>query len=228
MRPALSSECLMVPSDWELDSNDPLGQSFPESTLQSALSGRRNSHSPANSCNFLQVPDESMFSPPFNRNISGRYMLNTITGSSSMSDLSASAPADVLRQNLAESKLRNSPSPERLTSSFRKMSIPWSGSSPSTSPQTSPSCSTFSSPRSGSVFSPPFSPDNFGYTMRYECSSPSQTYLLLPDQASSPLPTSPNSSPVFLSPTVTPHCSPRGSPFGSQNQICSRSVGAEC
>lgn len=228
MRPALSSECLMVPSDWEVtefDLNDPLSQSFPVSTLQSALS---NSYSPAsNSSSFLQVPDENMFSPPFSRNISGRYMLNAIKGSSSMSDLSASAPADILSQNLAECKLMNSHSSERLTSSFRKSPASWLGISPSTSPQTSPSYSTSSSPRSSSTFSPPFSPDNFGSTMRYKCSPPSQTYLLLPDQDSSPLFISPASSPVFVSPAVTPHCSPHGSPFGSQTQICSRSVGAE-
>lgn len=225
MRPAVSSECLTVPSEWEVtefDPIDPLSQSFPEHTLQAALPRQRSSYSPtSNHGNFLQVPDENnMLSPPFNRNISGRYMQNAMRGSSSTCDLSASAPADILRQNLAERRLMNCRSFDRLASRHPNTSTSWLGLSPRTSPQTSPSYSpTSSSPKSSSFFSPPYSPDNLGSNMNCEFSPPTQSQLLLPEQSVSPF---------LLSPSSSPYCSPYGSPFGSQTQICIRSVGAEC
>lgn len=217
IRPAVSSECLMVTSDSEVTEFDSAD------TLQSALHRCRSSFSPVSTNgNFLQVPNEKqLFSPPFRKNFSGRYIENTMRASSCECDLSASAPAEVLRQKWNDCRLMNARSFENLASRSTSTSISWLGLSPRTSPQTSPSYSPLSSsPVSSGAFSPesPFSPDNLGSNLTSEFSPPSQSHLLLPDQ----LP----SFPLQISPGSSPYWSPYGSPFGSQT--CVRSVGGQC
>lgn len=228
MKPAISHESLMMPSDWDVtgfDPNDPLSQSLPESILFSALPKQRNSYSPApNSVNFLQVPDKNVFLFPHSQidRRGGTCSQNAIRGSSSMIDLSASAPAAIFRQNLAETGLMSQHSCEHLafSSQARNSPLTWLSLSPRTSPQNSPSqSSTSSSSWSFSTFSPPFSPDNLQLNMAHEASPPSYAHLCLPN---------PPSSPLLISPLSTPHCSPYSSPSGSQTQICIRSVGTEC
>lgn len=225
MRPAVSHESFMVPSDWKVTTFDPavpLSQSFPDSALHSALPRQRNSYSPAsNRGNFLQVPDNNhcLFptSDPNRRGWIGGH--NAVRGSSSMSDLSASAPADILKYNLAEVRKMSSQSSQCWPSSSPTTPSPWLCVSPSTSPKTS-ACSSPTSPSSWSIstLSPPFSPDNpvSNSVPESQCI---HTHLFLPDHASFPL---------LISPACSPHRSPCGSPFGSQGQICIRSVGMEC
>lgn len=211
--PAVSGENLPVPLDWQVsafDSHDPLSQSFPDHTLHSALSRQRGSYSPAShSGSFLQVPDYSHF-------LGGRregIRKENIGGSSSMCDLSASAPADVFRHNLSEVRLMSSCSSEHLPSISSTSTSPcsWLNLSPRTSPQMSPSSS---GSWSAGTFSPVFSPDTFVSNTPHKFSPPFHDNLLPPKQASYPL----------ISSDSTPHCSPYASPFGSQTQISVRSV----
>lgn len=215
MRPAISHESLMVPSDWEVtacDPTDPLSRSYPDS----ALSRQRNSYSPVSS-GFLQVPDNNhLHFPALDKDRRGR---NAERGSTSMCDLSTSAPAGVLKQNLVEVRKMHSRSSHCLLSSSAATPAPWLGLSPRTSPQSSPSYSpTSSGSLSVGTLCPPFSPDNLVSNMAYESSPPIHTHLLLPDHAVLPL---------HISPASSRHCSPYGSPFGSQTQICVRSDGTE-
>ncbi len=225
MRLAVSHESLMVPFDGQVraaDPTDPLSQSFPDSALHSALSRQRNSYSPAsNSGNLLQVPDNNTFfsfASDRDRRGGGRGQ-NAIRASSSLCDLSASAQADILRQNLAEGRLMSGCPSDRLLSISPPAPPLWLCLSPRTSPQTSPTYSPFSSSCSISTLSPPFSPDSPVSNMAYKSSSPINTHLLFPNHASYS---------ALNSPALTPSCSPYGSPFGSQTQICIKSVGAEC
>lgn len=213
MRPAISHESLMERSDRNVPTfeiTDPFSQSLPESALRTVLH-RRNAHSPSsNSGNFLQVPHNNHFIFPASSTDrrEGKREQNARRASSSMCDLSASAPPGLLTHHLAEIR-QMSLSSQCLLSTSSNSPVPWLSLSPRTSPQNSP---TYSPTSSGScsvgTLSDQFSPD-----------SPFHAHLVLPNHASLP---------IVISPTCTPHCSPHGSPFGSQTQICIRSVGAEC
>lgn len=208
---SLSHDSLTMSLDSEaVDQTDLLSQSFPANALCSALSKHRNSYSPApSSSNLLQVPDNNhLLFPLSDRGMNSEtWGQHAIRGSSSMCDLSASAPAGLLNRSMNNINSRSSNSPS-----------PWLCLSPRNSPQifhthsptSSVSLSTSPVSPSSSFFSPPFSPESPGFNIE----SPYYPTLVLPNQTSFP-----NSS---------PHCSPQGSPFGSQSQIV-RSVGAtEC
>lgn len=211
LRQSVSHDSLTMHLDSKaVDQTDLLSQSFPANALCSALSKHRNSYSPApSSSNLLQVPDNNhLLSPLSDRGMTSEtWREHAIRGSSSMCDLSASAPAGLLKRSMNNiiSMSSNSPSPwlclsPRNSSQIFRTQSSTSSVSPSTSP-VSPS---------SSFFSPPFSPESPGFNTE----SPYYPTLVLPNQTSFP-----NSS---------PHCSPQGSPFGSQSQIA-RSVGAtEC
>lgn len=208
-RPAVSSENLKVPSDWEVtafDLADPLSQSFPGDALKTALPRQRNSYSPASgSGNHLQIPDKNHCISPASDRYKRRWRsgLNALGGSSSMCDLSASALADMLRQQLRTSN--------HLLPCSPTTPPPWLGLSPRTSPQISPSHSpTSSSSCSPNTLSPLFSPDYHVSDMAHESSTLTHTHLLVPNNLSYSF---------FISPAATPRCSPCGSPFGSQTQI---------
>lgn len=206
MRPAISHESLMVPSDWEVTACDPTdlpSRSYPDSALHSALSRQRNIYSPVSS-DFLQVPDNNhLHFPALDKD---RREMNAERGSTSMCELSASVPVDILKQNLAEVGQMHSRSSHCLLSSSPTTLAPWLGLSPRTSPQNSPSYSpTSSGSLSVSTLSPPFSSDNLVSNMACEFSPPIHTHLLLPDHAVLPL---------HISPAPSRHCSPYGSPFG--------------
>ena len=218
MRPAVSAGNLMVPSDQmvtSFDTTDPLSQSFPDGALYSALPRQRNSYSPAsNKGNFLQVPDKNNFCfPTSDMDRRGdRGWQNARC--SSMIDLSASAPAGVLRQSLNQISSGCFPPSSPTTPPV------WLALSPRTSPQNSPSYTPSPSPVSSSPLSP-WSPQL------------SPEILVTDTDDRSPLPLCNHlhskhlaSSTLLISPASTPRCSPYGSPFGSQT--CLRSVGAEC
>lgn len=223
MMPAASAENLMVPSDWMVtpfDSTDPLSQSFPDSALYSALPRQRNSYSPAsNRGNFLQVPDKNgLCFPTSDMDRRGdRGWQNA--RSSSMIDLSASAPAGTLRQNLNQISSHCFPPSTPTTPPV------WLGLSPRTSPQNSLSYSPQSySPSHSPISSSPLSPwppqiSPEILVTNTDDGSPSPFHDQLHSNHFS-------SSTLLISPASTPRCSPYGSPFGSQT--CVRSVGAEC
>lgn len=224
MRPALSHESLMVPSDWDVtpcDFIDPLSQSLPGNALHSALQRGRNTYSPvSNSCNLLKLPDNNQIlchvSDSGGRNERSRgRMQNAMRSSSSWCDISNSAPEKMLKQSLDASHLMSSRSSECLISKTPNSPLPWLGLSPYTSRQTS-SNSLSTSPSSTSTLSPLFSPENVVFNTAHKSFPP---LLQLPGQTPFP---------HLISPASTPHCSPYASPFGSQNQIYIRSVGAEC
>ncbi|KAF1374637.1 hypothetical protein PFLUV_G00231180 [Perca fluviatilis] len=211
MRQAVSNNDLMA-LDWEVTAFDPLSQSYPDRLLHAAPPRHRSSYSPASSC-FLQVPKNNCFcSPPSNKDRRGRIRGQNESQSSSMCDLTVSAPASILRQNLA-GRLMSSCSSDNLSPISP---APWFGLSPRTSPQISPSSSgswsngTFSPP---CAFSPPFSSDTIVSNMPHKFSPPFSVHTNLPNQASLPAP--------------SPRCSPYGSPFGSQTEICVRPA-VEC
>lgn len=184
----------MVPND--------LSQSFPCNALHSLSPRSRSSFSPASN-SFLKVPDNNSLLPP----CAGTQL----KGSSSMFDLTASAPADMLRQNLAKVKQRSG--------SYNNLLSPTSQiSGSSLSPRTPPHSSSSSpGPWSICTFSPAFSFDDVFPNTAGKSPPPFQAHLILPNQACYP---------VVISPAPSPHCSPNGSPSGSQNHICINSVGA--
>lgn len=209
MRPAISHESLMVSLDWEataFNPADPLSQSFPDSALQSALS--RHNLTVSNGGNFLQVPDNNHL-PVLDKIKRER---NAIRGSSSLCDLSVSAPANILKQNLAEVRQMRSHSTHCLLSSSAASQATWMDHFSPTFPPNSPSYSSTSSHSwsDSSTLSPPFSPENLESNMAQKSSTLIHTHLPFPDQSFFPR---------SISPDSTPHCSPYGSPFGSQTQI---------
>lgn len=143
MRPAVSHNSLMVPSEWEaaaFNSTDLLSQSFPNNALFTAQSRQRHSHSPASICgNLLQVPDNNHFPSVGGRRGEG-WGQRVINCSSSACDLSGFAPADIFR---------------RIMGSHSLICLV----SPGTSSQTSPTLSPYSSRISVNSLSPPFSPE---------------------------------------------------------------------
>ncbi|KAK9533924.1 hypothetical protein VZT92_009012 [Zoarces viviparus] len=202
---SVSSERLSSPSELEVPT-DFLSQSFPYNALYSSSPRYRHSSSPASNSS-LQVPDNNSFLSPHSDRQGKR--------SSPMLDLSVSAPAHFLKQNLAEVRLMKSDSYDHLQSLSPTTPTSWLGRSPSTSPHSSPS-----SPGSWSVFtlSPPFSPDPLVSNMPGISPPPLHGQLRLPNHASCSL---------HVSPASTPRCSPCGSPFGSQNQLYIQAVGAQ-
>lgn len=211
MRPAVSHDSLMVSSDWEVTACNPaesLSQSFPDSALQSALFRHRNSHlNVSNSGNFLQVPDNYHLTDVDTI----KRERNVTRGSSSLWDLSASAPANILQQNLVEVRQMRSHSTHCLVSSSQHPPDAWLDHFSPAFPPKSPSCSSTSSHSwSSSTLSPPFSPELPESDMVQTSSTSVHTNFLLSNQAFLP---------HGISPKATPHCSPYGSPFGSQTQI---------
>lgn len=218
MRPTVSHNSLMVPSEWEskpFNSTDLLSQSFPDNFLSTAQSRQRHSYSPASNCgNLLQVPDNNHF--PFNGGRRGEgWGRREVNGSSSMCDLSASAPADMLRHIMG--RPTGSRSSECLVSSAPTTSLNWLGLSPRTSPRTSPQTSPTPSPSSSRLSvnspSPPFSPEGFAH----RSPSPTHTQHLMLGHPFHPR---------LMPPASTPHCFPCNSPFGSRTQLDIRTV--EC
>lgn len=208
LRQSVSHDGLTMPLDSEeFDQTDFLSQSFPVNALSSALRNKRTSYSPApSSSNLLQVPDNNhlLF---HTSDMEWNLGPHAIRGSSSMCDLSASAPAGLLKRGMGNKSESLNFAAAWLCLSPRncsQLSYPHSPAS-SVSPSTSPG-----SP-SRHFLSPPFSPDSPGFNKE----SPTYPTLVFPNQN--------------LFPTGSPHCSPQGSPFGSQTQIAVRSVGAaEC
>ncbi|XP_010785081.1 TRAF2 and NCK-interacting protein kinase-like [Notothenia coriiceps] len=195
-RLARSHTNLLFPPDWEVShgQTDRLSCSFPDNALQSAVQRCRNSYSPASN-SLLQVPgDNHLLPPPLYSDSEGGNRWQGVRPCSSMSDLNASAPADVMRQNFSEIRHMGFRSVEELTSP----TVPdfWPGPSPRTSPQISPSSS---GSWSTGTFSPQFSCDTLVFNNPH---TPSPTYndLLMPNQAFH----------ISLSATSTPRCSPSG------------------
>lgn len=205
MKPSISHNSLMLPPEWEakvFNSIDPLSKSFPDNSLFTAQSRQRHSHSPASNCgNLLQVPDNNHF-PSNGGQRGGGWGQKMMRGNSSECDLSASAPADLFRQNMG--RQMGSRSSECLASSAPTTPLCGSGHSPRTSPQTSPAHSPLNSP------SPPFSPEGFAS----RSPSPKRTQLRA------------HPSPFRLIPPHTPHCFPHNSPFGSKTRVVIRT--AQC
>lgn len=206
MRPAVSDNAIMFCSKSEVtkcNPGDPFSQSFPDSALQSALSRHRD-YSPASSCGtFLQVPDYNhLYFHSLDKN--GR---DAVRCSASTGELSASAPADVLGQQLAEVRQMRSLSCQSLHSSSASTAAACWVLPPQRSPQSSSSGSL-----STSTLSPPFSPDSHVSNMAFQ---PNQAHLLMP------------TCHHHVSAAASTGHSPYHSPFGSQIQICTGSPGRE-
>uniref|UniRef100_A0A672ZL55 non-specific serine/threonine protein kinase n=1 Tax=Sphaeramia orbicularis TaxID=375764 RepID=A0A672ZL55_9TELE len=151
----MDSNCTAAPSD----SVNPLSESCPQTALCSVRPRQRSSYSPASSTShFLQVPDNihSPFLSP-DRNGMSRHEGRAV---SSLGDLSVSAPASVLRQNLDESGLRRSCSSEYLIKRCHSSPSHSPSHSPSRSPSYSPSHSPSHSPSRSPSYSPSYSPSH--------------------------------------------------------------------
>ena len=224
VRQAISSDNLMVPSDWDVTAFDPVDTfscSLPENAFHLALPRQRNSYSSASdSGNLLQVPDNSHFPRSCTHSCDGSWQLAIRGSFNSMCNLSASAPVGTLRQNLDERYQRSSYYHDNLVFSPPQSPTPaWLCLSPRTSPQSSRSHSPgISSSCSISSVSSPCSPIDIEFYMAHESSPSRHTHLLSPNQASNP---------ILIPPFSTPHPL-YGSPFGSQTQISKRSLGTEC
>lgn len=143
LRQSVSHDSLTMHLDSKaVDQTDLLSQSFPANVLCSALSKHRNSYSPApSSSNLLQVPDNNhLLFPLSDRGMNSEtWRQHAIRGSSSMGDLSASAPAGLLKRSMNNiSMSSNSPSPwlclsPRNSSQIFHIQSPTSPVSPSSS-----------------------------------------------------------------------------------------------
>lgn len=213
LRPSVSHEFLRIPSDQEgFDQTAPLSRSFSGNNISSAQPRERNSYSPfSGSSNFLKVPNNGHFyCPPSDMNGKERGVQNPIRGSSSLSNLSVSAPAELLRQEFSNMKLMNSHSMELFPVNSCNFQTPQQGFSPRTSPQNSPVGS-------------PVSPGSWSSSNYSPVLSPESPWPNIAGNRSPPLCATPI---LLISPFSSPLCSAHGSPFGSQNSITIRSV--EC
>lgn len=205
MRPAVS-DSMMFRSDSEVtkfNPCDPFSLSFPDDALQSALSRQRDYSPTSASGTFLQVPDYNhLYFPSLDKN--GR---DAVRGSASMGELSSSAPANILGQQLAEVRQMRSLSSECLHCSSASTAAAWWAVPVQKSPQSSSSGSL-----SASTLSPPFSPD--GHVSSVAC-QPNQAHFLMP------------TCHHHVSAAASTAHSPYHSPFGSQIQICIGSSGRE-
>lgn len=202
MRQATSSESLMVSSGWEdtpSDCPDPLSRSFPEGLLRSILP-RDNSCNPSRS-----YSNSDLLSPPDHNHFlhvpgsDGDWGQVKHASRAGSSMSDLRAPATADKLNLAESSQMYSFSSDNLTSPAQNSTAHWwAGLSPCTSMQTSP------------------------IYLSASASSLLASFCSPPDA----LPSHP-ASPVFPKLRST-HCSPYGSPFGSQTQIGIPSVGKPC
>ena len=197
---------LLVPP-WELShgqTDRSFSCSFPVNSLEYAIERCKFSYSP-HANNLIKVPDDNhLLSPPLYSDREGGNRRQGVRPCSSMSDLNASAPAVVMRQNFSEIRHMGFRSAEEPTSP----TVPdlWLGLSPRTSPQISPSSS---GSWSDGTFSPQFSCDTLVFNNPHTPSPTYNDHLLMPDQDFH----------FSLSAKSTPRCSPYGSPIGSQNQI---------
>lgn len=195
MRPAVSDNSIMFRSNSEVtkfNPDNPFSQSFPDNALQSALSRQRDCSPTYTSGTFLQVPDfNHLYFPSLDKN--GR---DAVRGNPSMGELSASAPADVLTQQLAEVRLMRSLSCQCLHSS---------SASTAAAPGAPSSSSSGSGSLSASTLSPTFSSDSHGSDMAFQ---PNPAHLLMP------------TCHHHVSAAASSCHSPYHSPFGSQIQIC--------
>lgn len=205
MRPAVSDSSIMFCTNSEVtkfNPGDPFSLSFPDNALQSALSRHRDYSPASTSGTFLQVPDNNhLYFPSLDKN--GR---DAVRGSASMGELSASAPADVLGQQLAEVRQMRSLSCESLHSSSASTAAASWAVPPQKSPQSS------SSSGSLSISTPPFSSDSHVSNMAFQ---PNRAHLLMP------------TCHHHVSAAASYGHSPYHSPFGSQIQICTGSPGRE-
>ncbi|KAK5857690.1 hypothetical protein PBY51_010917 [Eleginops maclovinus] len=159
--------------------------------------GRLKESRPACSYTSLQVPPDWEDSHGQTDPLSYSFPDNTLLST----QLSASAPADVMKWNFIENRHMGHLSPgEQISPTSPVFGLCLT---PRTSPQTSPSSS---GSWSTGTFSPPFSCEHFVLNKPSTSSPTYDGHLLRPKQAS-------------LTPTCTPRCSPCVSPFGSQAQI---------
>lgn len=204
MRPAVSDDSIMFCSNCEVtkfNPGDPFSLSFPDNALQSALSRHRD-YSPASSSgSFLQVPDNNhLYFPSLDKNGRG-----AVRGSASLCELSVSAPAGVLAQQLAQVRQMRSLSCQCLHSGSASTAAAWWALRLQKSPQSSSSGSL-----STSTLSPPFSPDIHTSNMAFQ---PNRAHHLMPTCHQN------------VSAAASTGHSPYHSPFGSQIQICTGSPG---